>query len=186
MSEHNRWSRYSPDLRKLLGVQVPIEDAILQGEEVWDSISRCRLLVQALNIPPPLLGIDGKYSPIEEYPYWWHAFGFAFNADEKGYPVISEVVAHLRMQRTITEEGGSVRTWSQEDLGIATGLGTDAIRCIEDGTNPQMVDSVSIRLTLVLALGNLAGESEPTLFRLFGLDPQAYGVCGDAGSGPIL
>src|SRR5215469_14684425 len=56
----------------LLDLQKSMVYNILKGEGL-DSISRCRQLVDALKIHPPLLGIDGKYYPIERHPHWWQA-----------------------------------------------------------------------------------------------------------------
>src|SRR5437763_9666759 len=89
-SEH-----YVPYLMDLLALQKSSVYNVLQGEG-FDAISRCRLLVQALTIPPPLLGLDAKYAPIEQHAYWWRTHGFSFHADEEGYPLMSEVVLYLR------------------------------------------------------------------------------------------
>lgn len=159
----------------LLDLQKSMVYNILKGEGL-DSISRCRLLVQALKIYPPLLGIDAKYYPIERHAYWWQAYGFSFNADPQGYPVMSEVVAYLRMQRTLVEEGGRVKVWSQEDLGDATGLKKETVYRMEHDKNPFVLESMSRRAIVATALGTLAAENESTIFRLFGLDPQAYRV----------
>src|SRR5437764_6804718 len=105
----------------LLDLQKSMIYNLLKGEGL-DAISRCRRLATALKIPPSLLGLDSKYSPIEQHAYWWRAHGFTFNADAQGYPLMSEVILHLRMQRTQTGEGGKAKVWSQEDLGEATGL----------------------------------------------------------------
>jgi hypothetical protein len=72
-------------LMDLLDLQKSMAYNVLRGDG-FDSISRCRLLVQALKIPPPLLGIDGKYAPIEQHPIWRQADGFPFHADAQGYP----------------------------------------------------------------------------------------------------
>jgi hypothetical protein len=47
---------------------------------------------------------------------------------------------------------------------------------MEHDRNPLILESMSRRAIVASALGTLAGENEPTLFRLFALDPQAYGV----------
>jgi hypothetical protein len=148
---------------------------LLQGYG-FDHISRCRLLAQGLTIYPPLLGLDAKYFPIEQHAYWWRSCGFSFNADAQGYPLISEVVTYLRTQRTQTGEGGRVKVWSQEDLGNATGLRKETVYRMEHDRNPLILESMSRRAIVASALGTLAGENEPLLFRLFGLDPQAYDV----------
>ena len=162
-------------LMDLLDLQKSMVYNILKGEG-FDSISRCRQLVQALKIHPPLLGIDAKYYPIERHACWWQAYGFFFNADVQGYPVMSEVIAHLREQRTQTHKGGRVKVWSQEDLGDACGLKKETIYRMEHEKNPLILESMSRRAVVASALGNLSGENEHTLFRLFGLDPQAYRV----------
>jgi tetratricopeptide (TPR) repeat protein len=161
-------------LMDLLGLQKSMAYQVLQGSG-FDAISRCRLLVQALKIPPPLLGIDAKYYPIEHHAYWWRACGFSFHADAQGYPIMSEVVAYLRAQRTQMEDG-RVKAWSQEDLGDAADLKKETVYRMEHDRNPLVLESMSRRAIVASALGTLAGENEPTIFRLFGLDPQAYGV----------
>src|SRR6266566_9689846 len=82
--------KHAASLMKLLDLHQTMVYDILKGETL-DSISRCRQLVQALKIYPPLLGIDAKYHPIEQHACWWHAYGFSFHADAQGYPVVSEV-----------------------------------------------------------------------------------------------
>ena len=67
-------------LSDLLELQKSMVYAILKGESL-DTISRCRILVQALKIHPPLLGIDAKYYPIERHAYWWRDQSFSFDAD---------------------------------------------------------------------------------------------------------
>src|SRR5579859_7562305 len=88
------------------------------------------------------------------------------------------LVSHLRTQRTQVLANGKVKIWSQEDLGDATGLKKETIYRIEHGQNPLVLESMSRRATVASALGTLSGEKEPILFRLFGIDPQAYGVPG--------
>jgi hypothetical protein len=158
-----------------LGLQKSMAYNTLKGEG-FDAISRCRQLAAALKIYPPLLGIDARYYPIECYAYWWHEYGFSFNADAEAYPVMSEVVAYLRMQRIQRDEGGRVKVWSQKDLGDATGLRSETVYRIERGKSPLILESMSRRACIASALGTGAGEMEPTIFRLFGLAPQAYGV----------
>src|SRR5437763_1291864 len=51
-----------------------------------------------------------------------------------------------------------------------------AIDRMEHNPNPLILESMSRRAIVASALGTLAGDDEPTLYRLFGLDPQAYGV----------
>jgi hypothetical protein len=162
-------------LMPLLDLQKSMVYNLLHGEG-FDQISRCRLLMQGLMIYPPLLGLDAKYAPIEQHPSWWRACGFPFNADAQGYPMIGEVIAYLRTQRTQTGEGGRVKVWSQEALGNATGFKKETIYRMERDRNPLILESMSRRAIVASALGTLAGENEPTLFRLFGLDPQAYRV----------
>ena len=162
-------------LMDLLDLQKSMVYNILKGAG-FDSISRSRQLVQALKIHPPLLGIDGKFYPIEHHAYWWRAYGFSFNADTQGYPLMSEVIPYLRQQRTHIEEGGRVKVWSQVDLADATGLQKETIYRMEHDNNPLAFESISRRAIVASALGNLAGENEPTIFRLCGLDPQAYRV----------
>src|SRR5579859_4762630 len=159
----------------LLNLQKSMVYNILNGEG-FDSISRCRQLVDALKIHPPLLGIDAKYYPIERHPYWWHTYGFSFHADAQGHPLMSEVVAYLRTQRTQREEGGKVKVWSQEDLGDATGLKKETVYRMEHDKNPLILESMGRRAIVASALGTLAADKEPIFFRLFGLDPQAYRV----------
>src|SRR5216110_3445327 len=160
-------------LMKLLNLQKSMIYHILQGAG-FDSISRSRQLVQALKIHPPLLGIDAKYYPIEHYPRWWEKYGFSFHTDVQGYPLMSEVNSYLRQQRTQIEKGGRVKVWSQEDLADATGLKKETIFRMEHDKNPLVLESMSRRALVASALGTLAGENEPTIFRLYGLDPQAY------------
>jgi tetratricopeptide (TPR) repeat protein len=167
--EHVAYLMDTLDLQKSMAYNV------LRGEG-FDSISRCRLLVQALKIPPPLLGIDVKYYPIGQHAYWWSACGFSFHADAQGYPLMSEVVAYLRIQRTQITEEGKIKVWSQEDLGDATGLKKETVYRMEHDKNPLVLESMSRRVTVASVLGQLSGEMEATIFRLFGLDPQAYGV----------
>jgi hypothetical protein len=162
-------------LMDLLGLHKSMAYNVLSGGG-FDSISRCRLLVQALKIPPALLGIDAKYYPIEQHTYWWRSYKFSFNADIDGYPLMSEVVASLRVQRTQIAEGGRVKVWSQEDLGDATGLKKETVYRMEHDRNPLVLESMSRRVMVASALGTLSAEKESTIFRLFGLDPQAYGV----------
>jgi hypothetical protein len=162
-------------LMDLLDLQKSMVYNIFKGDG-FDAISRCRLLVQSLKIPPPLLGIDAKYFPIEQHPYWWRVCGFSFNADAEAHPVMSEVVAYLRMQRTQREERGRVKVWSQEDLGDATGLKKETVYRMEHDKNPLVLESMRRRAAVASALGTGAGEMEATIFRLFGLDPRAYGV----------
>ncbi len=162
-------------LMDLLDLQRSSISGLLQGRTGWDSISRCRQLVTALKIHPPLLGIDAKYYPIERHPCWWETYGFPFNADPQGHPIMGEVIAYLRLQRT-QGEGGRAKAWSKEDLGSATGLNGETIRRMEREKNHLVSQSMSRRNMMALALRTLDGENEPTIFRLFGLDPQAYGV----------
>jgi tetratricopeptide (TPR) repeat protein len=158
----------------LLDLQKSMVYNVLKGEG-FDSISRCRQLVAALKIHPPLLGLDAKYYPIEHHAQWWKSHGFPFNSDSLGYPVMSEVITYLRMQRTQIE-GGRVKVWSQEDLGNATGLKKETVYRMEHNKNPLVLESMSRRAIVASALGTLAGEKESTIFRLLGLDPQAYRV----------
>src|SRR5436853_572765 len=162
-------------LMHLLELQKSMVYNLLKGEG-FDSISRCRVLVQDLKIYPPLLGLDAKYYPIEQHAYWWRSCGFSFHADAQGYPLMSEVILYLRTQRTQTDEGGRVKVWSQEDLGEATGLKKETVYRMEHDRNRLILENMSRRVIVASALGTLAGEDELTLFRLFGIDPQAYGV----------
>jgi len=162
-------------LMNLLHLQKSMIYNMLRGEG-FDTITRCRQLVQALKIHPPLLGIDALYYPIERHKEWWKSCGFSFNADEQGYPLISEVVLYMRMHRTQTDEEGRVKVWSQVDLGDATDLKKETIYRMEHDKHPLTLESMSRRAIVASALGTLAGENEHTLFRLFGLDPQAYRV----------
>src|SRR5437762_378023 len=162
-------------LMDLLDLQKSMVYNILKGAG-FDSISRSRELVAALKIPPPLLGLDAKYYPIELHARWWQTCGFSFNADAQGYPLMSEVIPYLRQQRTLVEEGGRVKVWSQVDLADATGLRAETIYRMEHEKHPLAFESMSRRAIVASALGNLAGENEPTIFRLCGLDPQAYRV----------
>src|SRR5579864_9555131 len=61
-------------LTDLLHLQKSMVYNVIKGEG-FDSITRCRLLVQALKIPPPLLGIDARFYPIERHAYWWKSYG---------------------------------------------------------------------------------------------------------------
>jgi tetratricopeptide (TPR) repeat protein len=165
--------RHVDYLMKLLGLHQAMVYRIFKGQGL-DSISRCRQLVQALEIYPPLLGIDGEYYPIKRHARWWEACGFPIHADAQGYPAVSEVIAYLRRQKEMTEEGGTVKVWSQSDLGEALKLTKETVYKMENDKNPRILDSMSRRATLALTLGALAEENE-VIFRLFGLDPQAYG-----------
>jgi len=162
-------------LINLLDLQKSMIYNILNGDG-FDAISRCRHLVQALKIHPPLLGIDAKYYPIERHPYWWKEQGFNFHADAQGYPRTHEVIAYLRTHRTLRDDWGKVKVWSQEDLGDATGLKKETVYRMEHDHNPLILESMKRRAAVASALGTLSGEKEPILFRLFGIDPQAYGV----------
>src|SRR5579859_2541840 len=162
-------------LIKLLDLQKSMVYNILNGEG-FDAISRCRHLVETLKIHPPLLGVDAKYYPIEQHRYWWRDFGFDFHADAQGYPLMSDVIAYFRTQRTQVIEGGKVKIWSQEDLGDATGLKKETIYRTEHDKNPLILESMERRCIIASALGTRSKDMEPMLFRLFGLDPQAYGV----------
>jgi len=161
-------------LSDLLDLQKSMVYSILKGESL-DTISRSRILVKALKIHPPLLGIDAKYYPIERHTYWWRDQGFSFNADAQGYPLISEVIAYLRVNR-MQEGERNVKGWSQEDLGDATGLKKETIYRMERDRNPLILENMSRRAIVASALGTLAGDQEPTIYHLLGLDPQAYGV----------
>jgi transcriptional regulator with XRE-family HTH domain len=167
--------RHVPYLMDLLGLQKSMVYMLLKGEAL-DTISRCRKLVQALQIPPPLLGLDAVYAPIEQYAYWWRTYDFPFNADEQGYPVTSEIVTYLRKNMTKTDDDGKVEVWTQEDLGDACGLRKETIYRTEHEKNPLVLESMSRRAALASALGHLPGMEEAVIFRLFGLDPQAYRV----------
>ena len=101
-------AEYVSYLMDLFHLQKSMIYNILRGEG-FDMITRSRQLVQALKIPPPLLGIDAMYYPIERHAYWWRNCGFSFNADAQGYPLMSEVVAYLRNQRTKNDEEGRIR-----------------------------------------------------------------------------
>src|SRR5216110_408809 len=83
----------------LLHLQKSMAYAVLKGKG-FDSISRCRTLVAALKMYPPLLGIDAHFYPLDLHPSWWKTSGFSFHADEQGSPVMSEVISSLRQQRT--------------------------------------------------------------------------------------
>src|SRR5579859_6155244 len=159
----------------LLDLQKSMVYNILNGVG-FDSISRCRELVHALKIHPPLLGIDAKYWPIERHAYWWQMYGLTFHADAHGYPQTHEVVAYFRTKRTQVIDGGKVKVWSQEDLGDATGLKKETIYRMEHDKNPLILESMGRRATVASVLGTLSPDREPTLFRLLGLDPQAYGL----------
>ena len=167
--------KYVTYLMDKLNLQKSMVYNILKGDAL-DSISRCRELVEDLKIYPPLLGIDAMYYPIEQHPYWWKTYAFPFNADALGYPVMSEVVAYLRMKRMQIGEGGRVKTWSQEDLGIAAGLKKETVYRMEHEFNPHILESMHRRSIVAAALGILEGANESTIFRLFGLAPQAYRV----------
>src|SRR5579859_2211440 len=159
----------------LLDLQKSMVYNILNGEG-FDSISRCRHLIQTLKIHPPLLGIDAKFYPIKRHPCWWQTYGFFFHADAQGYPLMREVVAYLRTQRTQVLANGKVKIWSQEELGDATGLKKETVYRMEHGTNPLILESMGRRANVASALSTLSPDTEPTIFRLFGIDPQAYGV----------
>src|SRR5262249_12707093 len=47
---------------------------------------------------------------------------------------------------------------------------------MENNGNPFILDNMGRRALVASALGALAGDQEPTIFRLFGLEPQAYRV----------
>src|SRR5579859_7836639 len=162
-------------LMDLLDLQKSMVYNILSGQG-FDAISRCRQLIEALKIHPPLLGIDAKFWPIERHPSRWSPYRFELHADAQGYPLMSEVVAYLRTKRTQVIEGGKVKVWSQEDLGDATGLKKETVYRAEHDRNPLILESMSRRAIMASALGTLSKDIEPTLFRVFGLDPQAYGV----------
>src|SRR5579859_3716791 len=159
----------------LLDLQKSMVYNILNGEG-FDSISRCRHLIQTLKIHPPLLGIDAKFYPIKRHPCWWQTYGFFFHADEQGYPLMREVVAYLRTQRTQVLANSKVKIWSQEELGDATGLKKETVYRMEHGTNPLILESMGRRANVASALSTLSPDKEPMIFRLFGIDPQAYGV----------
>src|SRR5262249_4944768 len=122
-------------LTDLLHLQKSMIYNILKGDG-FDSITRCRILVQALKVHPPLLGLDAHYYPIERYPSWWRSYGFNFHADAQGYALMSDVVASLRMQRSYKIADGKVKMWSQEDLGEATGLKKETIYRMEHNDHP--------------------------------------------------
>src|SRR5262249_21414459 len=130
-------------LSDLLELQKSMVYNILKGE-CLDTIARCRILVQALKIHPPLLGIDAKFYPIERHAYWWEEYGFSFGADREGYPEIHAVIAHLRVQRT-REEGGRVKIWCQEDLAEATGLKKETVYRMEHDRNPLILENMGRR-----------------------------------------
>jgi len=165
---------YMSFLSDLLDLQKSMVYNILKGEGL-DSISRCRILVDALKIYPPLLGIDAQYYPIDRHTYWWQTCGYSFDADAQGYPLIGQVIAYFRVHRLSTG-GESVKAWSQEDLGDATGLKKETIYRMEHDRNPLVLEHMSRRTIVATTLGTVAGDQESTLFHLFGLDPQAYGV----------
>src|SRR5216110_2705739 len=158
-----------------LDLQKSMVYHILQGNG-FDTISRCRILVQDLRIYPPLLGLDAKFYPIELHPQWWHADGFPFHADPQGYPLTSEVVAYLRKQMTHTNEDGNIEMWTQEDLGDACGLRKETAYRMEHEKHPLTFETVSRRALVASVFGQVLAEKEATIYRLFGLDPQAHGV----------
>src|SRR5579859_805017 len=170
-----RASEHVGFLVEKLGLQKSMAYNVLNGEG-FDAISRCRRLVQVLEIYPPLLGVDAKHFPIEYHPFWWYNYGFDFHADEQGYPKLLQVVAYLRGQRKKILKGGELRGWTQEDLGDATGLSKEIAFRMEHDKRPYILENMSRRARVASALGTLAGKDEPTIFRLFGLDPQAYRV----------
>src|SRR5579871_4888300 len=145
---------YVSFLSKILDLQKSMIYNLLKGYG-FDTISRCRILVQALKIHPPLLGIDAKYFPIERYPYWWQNCGYTFTADVQGYPLIGQVIAYLRVNR-VHEGEESVKAWSQEDLGEATGLSKETIYRAEHDRHPFILEHMSRRATIATALGILA------------------------------
>src|SRR5437762_732407 len=142
----------------------------------FDTTSRCRTVVQNLKISPPLLGLDAKFYPIELHPQWWQADGFPFHADPQGYPMTSEVVAYLRKQMTHTNEDGNIEMWTQEDLGDACGLRKETAYRMEHEKHPLTFETVSRRALVASVFGQVLAEKEATIYRLFGLDPQAHGV----------
>jgi len=170
-----RPERYLPYLMDILTLQKSMVYHILQGDG-FDTISRCRILVQTLKIYPPLLGLDARFYPIELHPRWWQACGFSFRADPQGYPVTSEVVAYLRKQMTYTNEDGNIEMWTQENLGDACVLRKETAYRMEHEKHPQTFESVSRRALVASVFGQFLPEKEATIYRLFGLDPQAYGI----------
>src|SRR5579859_643390 len=86
------------------------------------------------------------------------------------------LVSHLRTQRTQVLANSKVKIWSQEELGDATGLKKETVYRMEHGVNPLILESMGRRANVASALSTLSPDTEPTIFRLFGIDPQAYGV----------
>jgi hypothetical protein len=157
-----------PYLMDLLNLQKSHVYNILNGNGGFHSVARCRLLVHALKIYPPLLGLDAQFYPIEAYSYWWQDYGFAFHADEQGYPLLGEIIAQLR--RTATPN------WTQEMMGEALGHNSSFMQRIEYGTSPQADDSLLRRATLAFLFVSLANKEQALIFRLLGLAPEAYGI----------
>lgn len=146
---------------------------ILRGDGL-DAISRCRRLIRALEIYPPLLGIDAKFSPIELHPYWWKKYGYSFNADDQGYPEIHEIIPYLRLQTRGNHK--VIPSWSQSDLGEVCGLSKEAAYRLEHSQNPSVHESMKLRFLMASVFAEALGRDEAIIFRLFGLSPEAYGV----------
>lgn len=161
-------------LMDLLDLQKSMIYNILKGEGL-DSISRCRRLVRALEIYPPLLGIDARYYPAGMYPCWWKKYGYSFNADNLGYPETHEIIAYFRSKMVKIGTKGKEH-WSQEDLGDTCGLKKETIYRMEHDKNPLVFDSMSRRFIVASAFATVLSENASIIFRLLGLEPSAYGI----------
>jgi transcriptional regulator with XRE-family HTH domain len=145
-------------LREQLQISQSVAYFVLNGR-AFDSFERCLQLVEALNIPPQLLGLDAKHHPLKDHPLWWKKRGWTFDADERGRPRIDQVIRSLR----------KLKKWSQGDLAQATGLTKVTVIKMEKMENLRSLDSLTRRRLLALALG---GASSPLIMELFGLDGE--------------
>src|SRR5579859_3576140 len=169
-------------LIQLLGIKKDVAYAILKGE--WfDSIARCRLLVEALSLPAQLLAIDGQY---RDKQGWWKEQGYPFDAGPDGYPDVGQAIAYFRSYMFKTVKGVQ-RPWTQEDLALALQVSKVTVNHMEHNHTHAASDKISRREAIGRVIQTAAkGTNLALVFPLLGLDARSFAPPDTAGSQPLL
>src|SRR5579859_2328773 len=153
------------------GLKKTMVYELLSGEG-FDSLERCRLLVDGFDIPPQLLALDGTYRGQD---HWWHQFGLTFESEKDGYPNPGEVILYLRSRKSKIGKKGANQSWTQKDLATALGLTEVTVRKMENNRLPIVSMKRRELLVRVLAMGTTLPQTA-LICSLFGLDAQALGM----------
>ncbi len=155
-------------LMKKLKIGQSVAYEVLDG--AWfNSLSRCRRLVDAFSIPPQLLGLDPYY---QGKALWWKVYGFPFEAGPDGYPHIGKVIRHFR-EHMVKEVRGEKKPWTQTDLATALDVTTETVRLMEKRTHLDQMDRREALAQIFYGTATLS-QGAPHLFALFGLHEQSF------------